>query len=141
MAKLEVGQKLWFVPDDRYSRFAPDVAKGEPRYVDILNVDGDMIDIGFGRYTKLERSRDGFAIFVYGNKGEGLYGQCYVDGPAWIAEHERQRAWRDFQKVVRVIGPQAVTTDAIYQAAALLGVEMPERASGAADKGGLDEPA
>lgn len=122
--KLTVGQKLWYVPDERYSQYAPDVAKGAPRYVEILNVDGDVIDIGFGRYTKLEHSQDGYAIFVYGNKGEGLYGRCYVDGPAWIAEHRRKETWEHFQKVVRLIGPPA-TTDAIRQAAALLGIQLP----------------
>lgn len=118
MAKLEVGQKLWFVPRHSQAREIT-VTKVGRKWADADGTKGriclETLGVVEGGYT---------------------FGRCVLDREAYEASLEHGKAWRALLAGLHRTANASIPTDAIYQAAALLGVEMPERASGAADKGG-----
>lgn len=117
MGKLSVGQKLWYVPRD-----SREVSQSREVTVTKIGRKWAEIDMGWrGSRIDLEDWRvDG-----------GQYsspGSCYVSRQAWDDERQRQRAWSSLFSARPYGGPpDHVTTAAIYQAASLLGIELPAR--------------
>lgn len=111
MAKLTVGQKLWYVPTRGY---------GLPCEVTITKVGSKWAELDNRRRLNMEAMR-----VVY---GDSHCGECVIDRDQYETEQARRKAWDALR-----IGahhhrlPETVTTDAIYQAAALLGIELPKR--------------
>lgn len=111
--KLTVGQKLWYVPSDsRYVRQACDVT--------VEKVGRKWANISHGRRIDLDD-------WCVDGGGYASPGRCYASKEAWKAERERRKAWDDlrtgfgYQSV-----PDHITTAAIRQAAALLGIQLPD---------------
>lgn len=122
MGKLTVGQKLWYVPRD-----SREVSQSREVTVTKIGRKWAEIDMGWGRGWRIDL--DDWTVDG-GNYSSP--GRCHISREAWKAETERRRLWDGlFQP--RYGGPPAtVTTDAIYQAASLLGIELPAR--GESDK-------
>lgn len=77
---LAVGQKLWFVPRERYL--------GAAREVEVLKV---------GRKWATTTSVRGYRVnidtLIMDSEGYGGVGQCYVDREAYEEECRRDKAW------------------------------------------------
>ena len=104
---LRVGQRLWFVPNDRRS--------GAPYEVTVEKIGRKWALIGYRRRIDVETLKvDG------GNYTSP--GQCYEDRAAYETEVALQSAWSDFQQKVRSAWsvPEGVTMDEIRAAYAAL---------------------
>ena len=78
---LTIGQKLWFVPRERYN--------GAPYEVEITKV-GRKWAQTIGRRSDYRVNVDTLAM---DSQGYGIVGQCYTDRDAYEAESQRQLRW------------------------------------------------
>lgn len=112
--KLTVGQKLWYVPREKRNVW-------QAREVTVEKIGRKWASISHGRRIDLEDWRvDG-----------GQYsspGRCYSSKEAWDAERARNMIWRTLRDNIDHTPPEGITTDAIRQAAALLGIQLPSDA-------------
>lgn len=114
MGKLTVGQKLWYVPSD--SRYA-----GQACEVTVERIGRKWANISHGYRIDL-------ADWWVDGGQHSSPGRCYASKEAWDDEGHRQKAWRAVREGFGYRGaPPGITIDAIYQAAALLGIELPAR--------------
>lgn len=112
--KLVVGQKLWYVPGDRHS------PTQRPHEVTVASV-------GRKWATLTNRTRVDMGTMQVEYTGYGWHGQCWLSRAEWEAEEYRQRAWRLIREAIGYRdAPSDISTDAIRQAAALLGITLPE---------------
>lgn len=114
MGKLSVGQQLWCVQPDRRD--------GAPRWVTVTAVGRKWATIDGRRRvdaSTLASEPTGF--------GHGVHGIYYRTKEEWEVEQERRVIWRTIRDNIDYAPPDDISTAAIYQAAALLGIELPAR--------------
>lgn len=108
--KLVVGQKLWYVPNR---------ARECPLEVTVEAVGRKWATID-------RRNRISVETLEADGAGYSSPGRCYLTRREWEDEQERLAAIRAFRsRVGEWSWGKGITTDAIRQAAALLGIELP----------------
>lgn len=111
--KLQVGQKLWYVPADGRDAH-------RSRYVTVTSIGRKWADLDINSRVNLE------TLWMEARRGYPSNGQCYVSKEAYEEEVGRQRLWRSIRDAIGWSAPSGITTDAIRQAAALLGIQLPD---------------
>lgn len=115
---LTVGQKLWFVREDNW---AP--SRNEPfekaRELTVERLGRKWAYCGVHRVHRQTLIVDG--------EGYGSPGRCYLSREHYEAEKAADSAWNELHVQTRRSRPgNGPTAEAIRQAAALLGVELPD---------------
>ena len=107
--KLEVGQQLYYVSNNRRS---------STQYVTIEKIGRKWIQLSNShRVDKDTLIADG------GNYSSP--GRCYIDAEVYTKEQLRAAAWRDFKRDACSVAPhESVTLDDILQARKLLKVDL-----------------
>ena len=113
MADFAVGWKLWYVPIRRH---------GEPCEVTVTKIGRKWAELDNHHRLNME------TMMVM--RGDYHCGDCHASQAEWEAQQERHKIWRVFRDNIDYAPPGDVTTDAIRQAAALLGIAMPQKEEG-----------
>jgi len=117
--KLVVGQMLWLVPPDRQQ---------SPGWVTVEKIGRKWAFVSGRRKVDaltLESERTGF--------GHDTHGTFYLTQEEWREEERRRKMWRTIRGNIDLSPPDDISTDAIRQAAALLGITLPDGVSNGGD--------
>ncbi len=104
--KLEVGQKLWYVPEH-----------GRPHEITVEKT---------GRlYAHSGRNRISLETLTV-MQGDYEFGRCYLDRAVYEADQQRKKAWRALKCGIQgIVGyPSGIPLESIRQAADLLGIAL-----------------
>lgn len=109
MADLTVGQTLWYVPKH-----------GKPHEITAQKIGRKWAETT----TRGKLNMQTLQIF----QGDFMCGQCYADRAKWQYQRDRELAMQTFKTRVNDWGfGRDLSLDQIKQAAAILGIELPER--------------
>lgn len=108
MLEIEVGQKLWFVPRQRYL--------GEPKFVTVEKCGRKWLTLDNGYRA------DVATLNVDGGRGYYSPAACYYSREEWEAEKALKEAWVGFRGAVdrSLTMPSGTTLERIEQARKML---------------------
>lgn len=107
---LQVGQKLWYVPNDK--------RWGKEQEIEVTKVGRKWANVGYlGRIDIETLSVDG--------RGYSSPGQCYLSREEWERNEVLSDAWWEFKELIKKTNkrPEGITIESIEQAKRLLGLD------------------
>lgn len=110
--KLEVGQKLWFVPESNYRT---------PGEVTIMKIGRTYANTDLRGRLNLETLREDGGQF-------SSDGRAYLSKEAWVAADGQKKIWRKIEQSMRHAWepPKGVTTPDLIEVARLLKIDITE---------------
>jgi len=90
--KFEAGQKLWFVPAQKYN--------GEPKEVEIARVGRKWLILS--SHNMRHGSRVDMNNLYLDGHGYSSPGRCYLSKETWEAEQKMESTWYEFKELVRI---------------------------------------
>lgn len=113
--KLQVGQKLWWVPN--HGCF------GSPREVTISKVGRKYATIDRGAQIDIE------TLLQKPQRGYSSIGKCHLSREVWEAERKLFSTWQNFHRRLCHTPPANITLDDILATAARWGIELRKEGS------------
>jgi hypothetical protein len=109
MAKLAVGQRLWYVPNRR----------GTAHEVEIVKIGRKWAELNEG----CPRYRIDMETLSVDGRGFSSPGRCHLDREAYEMDQMTRLAWHNVQNQMSRRGPGSATLENIQAASTLLGLE------------------